>query len=89
MQKSSQCLVENDEILVKISMFTVELKCFLNLLTASKKDEVRVKEFSKEIDDRNGIIEGLKNELEERKLEIEDLTKQIEDGMESKRGLLE
>ena len=55
--------------------------------TASKKEELSLKRFSKEIAERDGIIQGLKSELEERNNEIEDLAKQLENEMETKRGL--
>ena len=54
--------------------------------TASKKEELSLKKFSKEIAERDGIIQGLKSELEERNNEIEDLEKQLENEMEAKRG---
>lgn len=44
---------------------------------------------STEIAEREGIIQGLKNELEARKSEIEDLAKQVEEDMGSKRGLFQ
>ena len=45
-----------------------------------------MKKLSEEAAERDAIIQGLRNVLEEKKEEIEDLTKQLEDEMDTRRG---
>ena len=71
------CFIFTDRYSVQSYLFCI----------ASKKEELSLKKFSNEIAEQNGIIQGLKNELEERKSEIEELTSQLENEMETKRGL--
>ena len=69
-------------------LVSVLLKCIrsIQLFSASKKEELSLKKFSEEVAERDAIIQGLRTVLEEKKDEIEDLTKRLEDEMDTRRG---